>query len=61
MVAEKNQVYDVFICHAAEDKDDVVRLLAHRLSFTHGLKVFYDELSLNIGDSLREKINEGVS
>jgi RNA binding exosome subunit len=59
VVPQKNEVYDVFICHATEDKDDVVRILAHRLSFTHGLKVFYDELSLDIGDSLREKINEG--
>lgn len=52
--------YDVFISHAAEDKDAVVRPLAHALR-QHGLSVWYDEFALRIGDSLRRKIDTGIS
>jgi hypothetical protein len=52
--------YDVFICHASEDKDDFVRPLAERLKQQH-LDVWYDEFSLKIGDSLTHKIDEGLS
>ncbi len=52
--------YDVFICHASEDKEDFVRPLAERLR-QHHLDVWYDEFSLNIGDSLSQKIDEGLS
>jgi hypothetical protein len=52
--------YDVFICHASEDKDDFVRPLAERLRQNH-LDVWYDEFSLKIGDSLTQKIDEGLS
>jgi transcriptional regulator with XRE-family HTH domain len=51
--------YDVFICHASEDKEDFVRPLAERLRLQH-LQVWYDEFSLSIGDSLTEKIDEGL-
>lgn len=51
--------YDVFICHASEDKDDFVRPLAERLRLHH-LEVWYDEFSLKIGDSLSQKIDEGL-
>lgn len=52
--------YDVFISHASEDKDAVVRPLAHALS-NGGLKVWYDEFELRIGDSLRRKIDIGLA
>lgn len=52
--------YDVFISHAAEDKDDIVRPLAHALR-DGGLSVWYDEFELRIGDSLRRKIDAGIS
>jgi hypothetical protein len=52
--------YDVFISHASEDKDDVVRPLAISLQ-SKGLKVWYDEFELKIGDSLRRKIDKGLS
>jgi len=52
--------YDVFISHASEDKDAVVRPLAHALS-DGGLKVWYDEFELRIGDSLRRKIDNGLA
>ena len=52
--------FDVFISHASEDKDDVVRPLALALK-DGGLKVWYDEFELKIGDSLRRKIDNGLS
>ena len=52
--------YDVFISHASEDKDEVVRPLANAL-LEKGLKVWYDEFELKIGDSLRRKIDRGLA
>jgi hypothetical protein len=52
--------FDVFISHANEDKIEVVRPLAHALS-NGGLKVWYDEFELRIGDSLRRKIDAGLA
>ena len=52
--------YDVFISHASEDKEGVVRPLAHVLR-RGGLKVWYDEFELRIGDSLRRKIDMGLA
>ncbi len=52
--------YDVFISHASEDKDAVVRPLAHALQDA-GLTVWYDEFELKIGDSLRRKIDAGLA
>ena len=52
--------YDVFICHASEDKKDFVRPLAEKLKQQY-VDVWYDEFSLNIGDSLTQKIDEGLA
>lgn len=52
--------YDVFISHASEDKDVVVRQLANALR-DEGLSVWYDEFELRIGDSLRQKIDRGLA
>ena len=52
--------YDVFISHASEDKDEVVRPLATALQ-NEGLSVWYDEFELRIGDSLRRKIDRGLA
>lgn len=52
--------YDVFISHASEDKDSIVRPLATRLREL-GLEVWYDEFELRIGDSLRRKIDAGIA
>ncbi len=54
------QAYDVFISHASEDKDAIVRSLANALSALN-LKVWYDEFTLHIGDSLRQKIDRGLA
>lgn len=52
--------YDVFISHASEDKEEVARPLALALD-ADGLRVWYDEYELKIGDSLRRKIDHGVA
>lgn len=52
--------FDVFISHASEDKDEVVRPLAEALK-RGGLDVWYDEFELKIGDSLRRKIDSGLA
>ena len=55
---DDESVFDVFICHTTEDKADVVRPLATALDDA-GLRVWYDEFELRIGDSLRRKIDRG--
>ena len=54
------EVFDVFISHASEDKAEVVRPLATALRGA-GLKVWYDEFELRLGDSLRRKIDRGLA
>jgi hypothetical protein len=57
---ETGKKYDVFISHASEDKERVVRPLATQLR-EQGLDVWYDEFELRIGDSLRRKIDAGIA
>lgn len=52
--------HDVFICHASEDKDELVRPLARALRDAN-LDVWYDEFSLQVGDSLSEAIDRGLA
>ncbi len=52
-------LYDVFICHASEDKDTFVRPLAEQLRAEH-VEVWYDEFSLVLGDSIRQSIDKGL-
>jgi hypothetical protein len=53
-------MWDLFISHASEDKDDIARPLALKLAAA-GLKVWFDEQTLQLGDSLRRKIDEGLA
>lgn len=52
--------YDIFICHASEDKESFVRGLAEKLS-GKGLRVRYDEFTLSLGDNLRRSIDYGLA
>lgn len=52
--------WDLFISHASEDKADVARPLA-RMFAQNGLKVWYDEDTLTVGDSLRRSIDHGLA
>ncbi len=54
-----DQRRDVFISHATEDKDAIARPLAVELR-GRCLSVWFDESELVLGDSLREKIDEGL-
>lgn len=59
-VDELAREFDVFISHASEDKASIVRPLAEALR-DGGLRVWYDEFELRIGDSLRQKIDRGLA
>ena len=52
--------YDLFISHATEDKEGIVRGLVTALR-ERGVDVWYDEFELRIGDSLRRKIDQGLA
>jgi hypothetical protein len=59
-VAPAGKDYDVFISHASEDKDAIVRELAEALD-GEGLDVWYDEFELRVGSSLRRSIDQGLA
>jgi hypothetical protein len=48
----------LFICHVFEDKPDFVEPLAHALR--KDFEVWYDKFELKLGDSLLQKITEGL-
>jgi hypothetical protein len=51
--------WDAFISHASEDKDSFVRELYQTLT-NFGLKIWYDEFTLKVGDSLSKSIDSGL-
>ena len=57
---KEEATWNVFICHATEDKDEIARPIAHALT-AKGLKVWFDEFTLTLGDSLSRKIDEGLA
>ncbi|PNH19847.1 hypothetical protein B7R76_02950 [Mageeibacillus indolicus] len=59
MFCETNEEYDVFIPHASEDKESFANDLYNSLN-NAGIKVWYDELCISWGDSLRSKIDNGL-
>ena len=52
-------LYDLFICHASEDKAGFVLPLADALRGQH-VEVWYDEFSLKLGDSIRQSLDRGL-
>lgn len=56
-MAEK---WDVFICHASEDKESFVQPLAEILRKL-GVSVWYDKFSFELGDSLSKGIDRGIA
>jgi hypothetical protein len=52
--------WDVFISHASEDKAAVAKPLADMLQ-AKGLRVWYDEYTLSLGDNLRRSIEQGLA
>jgi hypothetical protein len=53
-------LYDIFIAHAGDDKSDFVRPLAEALREAN-VEVWFDEFSLQPGDSLSKAIDRGLS
>lgn len=51
--------YDVFVSHAWEDKADFVDELVQELE-NSGLRVWYDTSQIKWGDSMRQKIDDGL-
>jgi len=64
MMNSEEYEWDVFICHATEDKDAFVRELAKRIKRCklrdRKVKVWYDEFTMEAGDSLSDTISVGV-
>ncbi len=51
---------NVFVCHASENKELVVRPLVEMLK-SSGISYWYDEAEIKWGNSLIDKVNEGLS
>ena len=56
----KTQEWDVFVSYASEDREAVARPLALVLRRL-GLRVWYDQMELRVGDRLRRRIDEGLA
>ena len=55
-----HHTWDAFISHATEDKESFVRPLAEALR-ARGKKIWFDEFTLTVGDSLRREIDRGLA
>ncbi|MFF4845987.1 toll/interleukin-1 receptor domain-containing protein [Streptomyces collinus] len=51
--------YDIFICHASEDKQKFVKPLAESLQ-QKGVAVWYDEFSVRLTDRIHEALDRGI-
>jgi TIR domain len=60
MLALSSSQWNFFISHASEDKDAIARPLANMLEAL-GFKVWYDEFTLKLADSLNQSINQGLA
>jgi len=55
----QTEPYDFFISHASADKEEFVDEFVRRAQ-SAGLRVWYDRFSIAWGDSIRQKIDEGL-
>lgn len=53
------QPRDVFLCHASQDKAEVLRPLVDALTRA-GISYWYDEAEILWGDSITQRVNEGL-
>jgi len=58
-VSPIHKTYDVFVSHASEDKESFVRPFVEILK-SKEIAVWYDEFELQVGDSLRRSIDNGL-
>lgn len=59
-LSDVSREFDVFLSHASDDKDTIVRSLANAL-IAEGMTVWYDEFEMRIGSSLRRSIDQGLA
>src|SRR3984885_8376052 len=59
-MSEGTPEWDVFLSYASEDRSELAEPLARALE-GFGLKVWFDRVELQLGDSLRRKIDEGLA
>ena len=55
-----NPTRDIFVCHASEDKDSVVRPLVEAFIASE-VSCWYDEAEIKWGDSITQKVNQGLA
>jgi hypothetical protein len=60
MMRDDTEHWDAFVSHASEDKDSFVRPLVEALGRL-GVSLWYDEVSLRLGDSLSGSIDRGIA
>lgn len=53
-----DRAYDVFLSHASEDKDEIRKLDGFLKK--NGIRTFFDEASINYGESIPAAINEAL-
>lgn len=53
------ELTDIFLSHASEDKDEIARPLREALE-DRGLTVWFDELKIKVGHSIRQEIEKGI-
>ena len=51
--------YDLFLSHATDNKDFVGPLVGALIA--RGVRVWYDETAISVGDSIRESIDTGLT
>ena len=59
-LVEISNIRDVFICHASEDKREIIEPLLEALDRAR-ISYWYDRAEIKWGDSLTEKVNKGLS
>lgn len=58
--SDGTEEFDIFLSHAAEDKEGFCDEFSNILQEKYGLKVWYDSISIKWGDSIRAEIDKGL-
>ena len=57
---DSTEEYDGFVSHSTEDKESFANAFVQLLQDDFGLKVWYDAISIQWGDSIRTEIDKGL-
>ncbi len=58
--SDGTEEFDVFLSHAAEDKESFCDEFSDILQEKYRLKIWYDSISIKWGDSIRAEIDKGL-